>query len=109
MRSSSTRHARAFAHAKHPHGIVLTADAFSRGVVKSATDYTIYETASLGGLDYTFYRQRSKYHTKDDSIPSLGGKAALWNMAESALYTGKALVDDQSSDNGGIPAYFDSK
>ena len=78
-------------------------------MVKSGTDYTVYEAASLGGLDYTFYRQRSKYHTKDDSIPSLVGKAALWNMMESALYTGKALVNDQSTDNSGTPVYFDSK
>ena len=89
--------------------VVLSADAFARGVVKSGTDYTVYEAASLGGLDYTFYRQRSKYHTKDDSIPSLVGKAALWNMMESALYTGKALVNDQSTDNSGTPVYFDSK
>lgn len=30
-------------------------------------------------------------------------------MAESVLYTGKLLVNDESAGDGGIPAYLDPK
>jgi len=60
-------------------------------------------------LDYTFYRQRSKYHTMEDTIPSLGGRAGLWQMMESSLQIGEALANDEksSSRDAGAPMYFD--
>lgn len=108
LRATSTKLAKAFSHAKHPHGNAISADAFARGVVKSGTDYTVYTIARMQGLDFTFYRQRNKYHTKDDSVPSLGGKAALWDMLEGTLMTGLALANDGSSDDDtSMPVYFD--
>ncbi|KAL5525905.1 hypothetical protein ACEPAG_7243 [Sanghuangporus baumii] len=109
LRSSSTRIAQSWTNVKHPHAAVLSADAFNRGVVRSGTDYTVYTKAGRGGIDFSFYRQRSKYHTKEDSIPSIGGKAALWNMMESTLLAGLALVNDEGSGSGskGTPVYFD--
>lgn len=61
----------------------------------------------MGGLDFAFYRQRAKYHTRDDAIPSLGGKGALWAMMESTLLAGRALVEDESGEPGELPSYFD--
>ena len=111
MRSTSTRVTKAWTNVKHPHAAVLSADAFNRGVVRSGTDYTVYTKGGQEGIDFSFYRRRSKYHTKEDSIPSVGGKAALWNMMESTLLAGLALANDESSGSGskGMPVYFDRK
>ncbi|KAF9237861.1 hypothetical protein BU15DRAFT_88557 [Melanogaster broomeanus] len=82
-------------HVPHPHANVLFAEAFARGVIRSGTDYSVYEQAGLHGLDFAFYRGRSRYHTKYDSIPGMeGGKRALWAMMEGtrgAMF-GAALV-----------------
>ncbi|EJD06808.1 Zn-dependent exopeptidase [Fomitiporia mediterranea MF3/22] len=109
LRTTSTRLAKSWKHVAHPHGVVISADAFNRGLVRSGTDYTVYTAAGHGGIDFAFYRQRSKYHTKEDAIPSLGGKAALWNMMESTLLASLALVNDANSDIGSknSPVYFD--
>lgn len=111
LRSTSTRIARAWSGVTHPHAQVMSADAFNRGVVRSGTDYSVYIAEGRDGLDFSFYRQRSKYHTKEDAIPSLGGKAALWSMMESTLLAGLAIVDDESdgSNAKGSPVYFDRK
>ena len=79
---------------------------FNRGAVRSGTDYTVYTDASMDGLDFVFYKPRSKYHTKDDSIPSLGGRAPLWSMMETTLAVAKTLGYKYES-GGGVPAYFD--
>ncbi|KAI5115976.1 hypothetical protein M0805_002625 [Coniferiporia weirii] len=109
LRATSTRHVRAWRRVPHPHGLVMSADAFSRGLVRSATDYGVYAAAGLGGLDFSFYRQRSKYHTREDAIPALGGKAALWSMMESTLLAGLALIndDDIGAERNSTPVYFD--
>ncbi|THH09454.1 hypothetical protein EW145_g2012 [Phellinidium pouzarii] len=109
LRATSTRIARAWRQVPHPHGLVISADAFARGAIRSSTDYSVYTAAGLGGLDFSFYRQRSKYHTRDDSIPSLGGKSALWNMMESTLLAGLAIVNDEGTeaDYKSLPVYFD--
>ena len=110
LRATSTKMAKAFSKVQHPHGNAISADAFARGVVKSSTDYTVYTAAKMQGLEFTFYRRRSKYNTRDDSIPSLGGNAALWNMMEGTLSAGKALANDESSQGDkSVPVYFDCK
>lgn len=47
----------------------------------------------------------------EDTIPSLGGKAGLWQMMESTLQIGEALANDEksSSRDTGAPLYFDSE
>ena len=85
----------------------MSADAFNRGIVRSATDYTVYTTAGLAGLDFSFYRRRSLYHTRDDSIPSLGGRSALWSMMESTLFSALTLIDGENGTHDGPPVYFD--
>ena len=81
-------------------------DAFSQGVVKSGTDYSIYTNMSLEGINIAFYQQ-SKYHTQQDSILFLGGKASLWTIIELALLTSKALIKDDRPDYGDPLVYFD--
>ena len=82
-------------HVPHPHANVLFADAFSRGVIRSGTDYSVYEQAGLDGLDFAFYRDRSRYHTGYDSISGMeGGKKALWAMMEATHGASLALAND---------------
>ncbi|KAJ7217125.1 putative zinc metalloprotease [Mycena pura] len=108
FRGTSTHALRAF-HVPHPHGNVLSADAFSRGVVRSGTDYTVYTGAGMDGLDLAFYKGRSKYHTKYDAIPYTDGQErALWAMMESAQSSGLALLNnDKTHGTGDPPVYFD--
>ncbi|KAF7295517.1 Peptide hydrolase [Mycena indigotica] len=108
FRGTSTPALRAF-YVPHPHGNVLSADAFARGVVRSGTDYTVYTGFGMDGLDLAFYKGRSKYHTKYDAIPhTLGQEAALWAMMESAQSSGSALLNSDKTHGGGAPpVYFD--
>jgi hypothetical protein len=60
----------------------------------------------MEGLDFAFYKGRSKYHTKYDSIVyTEGGRKALWAMMDSVrphcLYDPGAIV--------GYPLYCNSR
>jgi hypothetical protein len=65
----------------------------------------------MDGLDFAFYRGRSGYHTKYDSIPDLkGGQKALWAMMESVRGAGEALVNGvHEGEEDGNAVYFDRK
>ncbi|KAJ7085689.1 hypothetical protein B0H15DRAFT_845959 [Mycena belliarum] len=108
FRATSTPTLRSFS-VPHPHGNVLSADAFSRGLIRSGTDYTVYTGAGMEGLDLAFYKGRSKYHTKYDAVPYTDGQEkALWAMMESAQASGVSLLnDDRTHGNGSLPVYFD--
>ncbi len=41
----------------HPHGTVLSADAFARGVIRSGTDYSIY-AQGMKGANFTSWHTR---------------------------------------------------
>ncbi|KAJ7461532.1 putative zinc metalloprotease [Mycena latifolia] len=109
FRGTSTPALRSFDVVPHPHGNALSADAFSRGVIRSGTDYTVYTGAGMEGLDLAFYQGRSKYHTKYDAIPyTQGQEKALWAMMESAKASGVALLNnDRTHGSGSSPVYFD--
>ncbi|KAH7108438.1 hypothetical protein BKA62DRAFT_682187 [Auriculariales sp. MPI-PUGE-AT-0066] len=108
FRTSSTAVTKAFRGVAQPHGSSISSDVFSSGIVRSGTDFTVYTDAGMEGLDLAFYQRRSLYHTKDDSIPSLNGKAALWAMLEAALTSTKTLANQEASiTGGGNPVYFD--
>lgn len=88
--------------------LVLYANAFKRGLIRSGTDYQVYEKAGMTGLDFSFYRQRNQYHTKYDSVSNLDGKAPLWSMLESSLATAKSLASTSGSSSGRDDfVYFD--
>lgn len=91
----------------HPHANVISADGFTRGLVPSSTDYGIY-ASKMEGLDFAFYKGRSMYHTKEDSIPgTVGGGRALWAMMEAVRGAGSALVNNDAPGRGEDAVYFD--
>ncbi|KAF9465216.1 hypothetical protein BDZ94DRAFT_1350181 [Collybia nuda] len=115
FRTTSSAPLHSFRNVPHPHGNVVSADAFARGVVRSGTDFSVY-AKSLGkgkpmeGLDFAFFQGRSKYHTKHDSIPGANGvKESLWSMMESVRAAGLSLLNDEDGYVGKRepPVYFD--
>ncbi|KAK2462931.1 hypothetical protein APHAL10511_005129 [Amanita phalloides] len=97
FKTNSTRY-----RVSHPHGNVMSADAFQRGVVRSRTDYSIYHSFSgMEGIDLAFYKRRSRYHTMFDSIPGAKGEAkrSLWAMLESVWATGGVLLNIDSANS----------
>ncbi|KAG8923364.1 hypothetical protein FRC01_012846, partial [Tulasnella sp. 417] len=108
FRTSSTGVTKAFRSVRLPHGTVLSADAFKRRVVRSGTDFEVYDKAGMKGLDLAFYRQRARYHTKYDSVPALGGQGSLWSMMAAGLQATQALdAAKPGSEGGDQPVYFD--
>ena len=89
---------------------MLSEDVFQQGIVRSDTDFSVYTKYGIPGLDLAFYKNRAVYHTKDDSVSILSGKGALWNMLETAFFSGKELASDdnfsdKNTDNKAV--YFD--
>ncbi|TCD67775.1 hypothetical protein EIP91_011961 [Steccherinum ochraceum] len=119
FRSSTLGSVRSFASGSidHPHGNVLCHDAFDIGVLRSRTDYQVFEKGLQGivpgleGTDYSFYRDRAVYHTPRDSIAQLGTeelRKSVWAMMDGARGAGLALLnEDKSSDDGNKAVYFD--
>lgn len=107
-----------------PHANIISAEAFDLGLVRSGTDYTVYTNAfavptpldptkfgPMRGLDFSFYRGRSKYHTKFDSVPyTEGGDKAIWAMLEPTWAAGVALAnDDNASSSEERAVYFECR
>ncbi|KIP09032.1 hypothetical protein PHLGIDRAFT_126626 [Phlebiopsis gigantea 11061_1 CR5-6] len=100
----------------HPHGNALSADAFSRGVIRSGTDYSVYaqgipgEKKGMGGVDLAFYKNRAFYHTAFDSIPGMGrdeGRKSLWAMMETTQGVGLQLLNGADAEDTSAGVYFD--
>ncbi|GBE82458.1 Vacuolar membrane protease [Sparassis crispa] len=101
----------------HPHAEVTSADAYTSGVVRSYTDYEVFERGLRGkvpgmqGIDFAFYKNRAYYHTPMDSIPGMGYREArksLWAMMEGTRGAGLSLLNDDNTrgeDEKGV--YFD--
>jgi hypothetical protein len=111
FRATSTAPLRSFRGSRvaHPHANVLSADAFARGVIRSGTDYSVYDQAGLDGIDLAFYKGRSRYHTKYDTIPHLDWEhRSLWAMMDAARGSGLALLnEDATHEQTGSAVYFD--
>lgn len=111
-------------------------DAFSRGLIRSQTDYIVFEKGikgqfwkpfnniyvnfvlvgekdDLSGLDIAFYKNRALYHTLFDSISGMGhGEAqrSLWVMLDTVRGVGTSLLNEHYADDGGDRGvYFDCK
>lgn len=81
-----------YARSEHPFGTVLSADGFKRGLVRSGTDYTVFnEVLGMRGLDVAFMGPRSAYHTARDDIRD-SSLASVWHMLSAALATTTGLV-----------------
>ncbi|KAJ4827806.1 hypothetical protein Tsubulata_043817, partial [Turnera subulata] len=71
--------------AKYPSGNVIAQDLFSSGVIKSATDFQVYnEVSGLSGLDFAYTDNTAVYHTKNDKVELLK-PGSLQHLGENML------------------------
>ncbi|KAJ8102996.1 hypothetical protein POJ06DRAFT_60572 [Lipomyces tetrasporus] len=92
-------------------GSVIMQDIFKTGVIKSMTDFSIYDGANLKGLDMAYYKPRSRYHTPLDNIRSTN-RGSVRYLAQSSLRavtklsSGSTanLTSENAQDNG---VFFD--
>lgn len=109
FRSSSAQLTRSFQNTGRPHGTVTSSDAFSLGLVRSQTDFEVYATeGEMKGLDVSFYTSRDKYHTMQDTIENLGGKAPLWAMLQLSRDVGFSLANIEDEEGNEQAVYWDS-
>ena len=104
FRSTDTEVTRAYEGSPYPFGSVITGDGFRRGLVRSQTDYVVFDgILGLRGLDVAFFEPRSRYHTSQDDARHTS-KESLWHMLSAALATTKSLTSDTSSAFVGTPS-----
>lgn len=60
------------------------AQGFKDGLIKSQTDYYVYQREGLRGIDIAFFEPRSWYHTLRDSI-NWSSKGSLWMMLKNTI------------------------
>ena len=97
FRTTDAEVTRFYQGASHPFGTVLSGDGFKRGLIRSQTDYVIFnEDLGMRGLDVAFFDPRARYHTDQDDARHTG-KDSLWHMLSNALSTMQSLTDDTSS------------
>lgn len=98
--------------ASSPHANSLFQQGFSDGLVRSETDYKVYTSNGLRGLDIAFYKPRNLYHTRRDSIRGTT-YGALSHMFTNALDVTRSLTgagkDDFGDDGDDLKfaVYFD--
>lgn len=81
----------------HPFGTVVSGDGFKRGLVRSGTDYSVFQTdLSMRGLDVAFMEPRARYHTDQDDTRDTSIES-VWHMLSAALATVKGLSEDTSA------------
>ena len=91
FRSTDAEITRAYAHSPHPWGIVTMGDGFNRGLVRSQTDYVVFNgILGFRGLDVAFMKPRARYHTDQDDTRHTT-KASLWHMLSASLATTQQL------------------
>ncbi|KAF9162291.1 hypothetical protein DFQ26_003682 [Actinomortierella ambigua] len=77
-----------------PHANVFGNDIFSVGLIKSATDFSVYTSQDyqIPGLDIAFYSRRAFYHTLRDDIEhtSIG---SLQHMGNTGLVALRGIAD----------------
>jgi hypothetical protein len=104
FRSTDTEVTRAYKSSPYPFGSVITGDGFKRGLVRSQTDYVVFDgILGIRGLDVAFFEPRSRYHTGEDDARHTS-KESLWHMLSAALETTKSLTSDTSSTFVGKPS-----
>ncbi|KAG4030306.1 hypothetical protein MFRU_012g00480 [Monilinia fructicola] len=96
FRSTDTEVTRAYAHAKHPFGTVVSSDGFSLGFVRSETDYVVFRAEGYRGLDVAFWQPRSQYHTDQDDAKHTSIDS-LWHMLSASVATTRSLTRDTSN------------
>ena len=104
FRSTDLEITRFYKRSEHPFGTVISGDGFSRGLIRSQTDYIIFnELLGLRGLDVAFMEPRARYHTDQDDVRHTGVNS-LWHMLSASLATIQGLTADTSSTFNGQAA-----
>ncbi|GAO16622.1 hypothetical protein UVI_02012440 [Ustilaginoidea virens] len=97
FRTTDLETAQAYSKSPHPFGSVVAADAFERGVIKSATDYSVFvDNFGQRGLDIAFFSPRSRYHTEEDDARHTSVDS-IWHMLSAALASAESLSRSSSS------------
>ncbi|KAL5001505.1 hypothetical protein BDV10DRAFT_192121 [Aspergillus recurvatus] len=108
FRSSDAEVTASYMRSEHPFGSVLGSDGFKAGLIRSQTDYVVFEgDMGLRGLDVAFLEPRARYHTDQDDTRHTS-KDSLWHMLSTAVATTEGLVSDTSDTFDG-PARDDHK
>lgn len=101
FRSTDNEVTRYYKRSKYPFGTVVSANGFQLGLIRSQTDYVVFNgDLGLRGLDVAFMEPRAKYHTSEDSVREASVNS-LWHMLSASIATAKGLADDTSSDFDG--------
>lgn len=94
FRSTDAEVTNAYRRSPNPFGSVISGDGFEKGLIKSQTDYVIFNgVLGLRGLDVAFMEPRARYHTDEDDTRHTS-RSSLWHMLSSALATTQALTSD---------------
>lgn len=97
FRATDTEVVRLYQRSRYPFTSVFSADVFNRGVIRSQTDYVIFNgVLGLRGLDLAFMEPRARYHTEQDDTRHTDIDS-LWHMLSTALSTIEGLASDSSS------------
>ncbi|KAK9390629.1 hypothetical protein V1515DRAFT_563363 [Lipomyces mesembrius] len=108
-RASNYEVLKAFAGVHPGLGSVIMQDIFKTGVIKSMTDFSIYDGANLKGLDMAYYQSRSRYHSPLDNIRSTN-RGSVRYLAQSSLRTVSKLSSSNTAnvtrDNADVTGVF---
>ncbi|MCJ1464371.1 hypothetical protein MMC07_002984 [Pseudocyphellaria aurata] len=97
LRATDTEIVQFYQQTMYPFATILTGDAFKRGLIRSQTDYIIFnEVLGLRGLDIDFMEPRARYHTEQDDTKHTSIDS-LWHMLSATLSTVQGLASDTSS------------
>ncbi|KAK2812633.1 hypothetical protein FQN50_001279 [Emmonsiellopsis sp. PD_5] len=92
FRSTDTEVTRFYKSAAHPFGTVVSGDTFKLGVIRSETDYVVFDgILGMRGLDVAFLAPRSRYHTDQDDARHTS-LDSVWHMLSAAVATTEGLV-----------------
>jgi hypothetical protein len=112
FRTSNAAVAHAYHGTPYPYVSQLGNDFFKSGLIRSETDYIVYEDMNGGftpGLDIAFFKPRALYHTGLDDIRH-ASQGSLQHMLSTGLNTVTNLADNVATKGfnyGGQPVYFD--
>ncbi|PKS11039.1 hypothetical protein jhhlp_002800 [Lomentospora prolificans] len=91
FRSTDLEVTQSYAKSPNPFGTVVGSDGFALGLIKSQTDYVIFnQVYGARGLDVAFYEPRSMYHTMQDDARHTS-RASLWHMLSASIKTIESL------------------
>ncbi|KAI1138564.1 hypothetical protein F5Y05DRAFT_43870 [Hypoxylon sp. FL0543] len=94
FRTTDAEVTNAYKGAENPYATVITSDVFGLGVIRSNTDYIVFDGIfGLRGLDMAFIRPRARYHTNQDDAKH-ASRASLWHMLSTSLHTMQGLSGD---------------